>query len=206
MADERRYREIRRPTQKRLDEALERGDVVKSQEVNTWFVLGAATLSCFVFRLDERRRLTTLRGFLGQAHKFRSTGAASSSSREARDRNHRGRRDPVPDPRAGGDGRQHRPAPSGLVGRKPQAEALEDLARRRLQAAVLQDRARELRQGPDQARDRRHHHGRDPVAEARPARRPDDDGPGDRAAADPHMSLDMLGAVVAVLAIVAAAD
>ena len=28
------------PTQKRLDEALERGDVVKSQEVNTWFVLG----------------------------------------------------------------------------------------------------------------------------------------------------------------------
>ena len=28
------------PTQKRLDEALKRGDVVKSQEVNTWFVLG----------------------------------------------------------------------------------------------------------------------------------------------------------------------
>ena len=27
------------PTQKRLDEALERGDVVKSQEVNTWFVI-----------------------------------------------------------------------------------------------------------------------------------------------------------------------
>jgi flagellar biosynthetic protein FlhB len=27
------------PTQKRLDEALERGDVVKSQEVSTWFVI-----------------------------------------------------------------------------------------------------------------------------------------------------------------------
>jgi len=27
------------PTQKRLDEALERGDVAKSQEVSTWFVL-----------------------------------------------------------------------------------------------------------------------------------------------------------------------
>jgi len=32
------------PTQKRLDEALERGDVVKSQEINTWFVIAAGTL------------------------------------------------------------------------------------------------------------------------------------------------------------------
>src|ERR1700761_2006385 len=32
------------PTQKRLDEALERGDVVKSQEVNTWFMIAGATL------------------------------------------------------------------------------------------------------------------------------------------------------------------
>ncbi len=32
------------PTQKRLDDALERGDVAKSQEVNTWFVISGATL------------------------------------------------------------------------------------------------------------------------------------------------------------------
>jgi flagellar biosynthetic protein FlhB len=32
------------PTQKRLDEALERGDVAKSQEVNTWFMIAGATL------------------------------------------------------------------------------------------------------------------------------------------------------------------
>jgi flagellar biosynthesis protein FlhB len=32
------------PTQKRLDQALERGDVVKSQEVNTWFMIAGATL------------------------------------------------------------------------------------------------------------------------------------------------------------------
>jgi flagellar biosynthesis protein FlhB len=32
------------PTQKRLDEAHERGDVAKSQEVNTWFMISAATL------------------------------------------------------------------------------------------------------------------------------------------------------------------
>jgi flagellar biosynthetic protein FlhB len=37
------------PTQKRLDEALERGDVVKSQELNTWFVIAAATLLMSTF-------------------------------------------------------------------------------------------------------------------------------------------------------------
>ena len=37
------------PTQKRLDDALERGDVAKSQEVNTWFVLAAATLILLSF-------------------------------------------------------------------------------------------------------------------------------------------------------------
>ncbi|WGR91387.1 flagellar biosynthesis protein FlhB [Bradyrhizobium sp. ISRA443] len=37
------------PTQKRLDEALEKGDVVKSQEVNTWFVIAGATLVLSTF-------------------------------------------------------------------------------------------------------------------------------------------------------------
>jgi flagellar biosynthetic protein FlhB len=37
------------PTQKRLDQALERGDVVKSQELNTWFVIAAATLVMTTF-------------------------------------------------------------------------------------------------------------------------------------------------------------
>jgi flagellar biosynthesis protein FlhB len=32
------------PTQKRLDDAHEKGDVAKSQEVNTWFVMAGATL------------------------------------------------------------------------------------------------------------------------------------------------------------------
>ena len=32
------------PTQKRLDDAHEKGDVAKSQEVNTWFVIAGATL------------------------------------------------------------------------------------------------------------------------------------------------------------------
>ncbi|MBV9565349.1 MAG: flagellar biosynthesis protein FlhB [Bradyrhizobium sp.] len=37
------------PTQKRLDEAAERGDVVKSQEINTWFVIAGATLVLSTF-------------------------------------------------------------------------------------------------------------------------------------------------------------
>ena len=32
------------PTQKRLDDALERGDVAKSQEINTWFMMAGGTL------------------------------------------------------------------------------------------------------------------------------------------------------------------
>ncbi len=44
------------PTQKRLDEALQRGDVVKSQEVNTWFIIAGATLVLMrVLRRHERR-------------------------------------------------------------------------------------------------------------------------------------------------------
>ena len=37
------------PTQKRLDEALEKGDVVKSKEVNTWFIIAGATLVLSTF-------------------------------------------------------------------------------------------------------------------------------------------------------------
>jgi flagellar biosynthetic protein FlhB len=57
------------PTQKRLDEALERGDVVKSQEINTWFVLGAATLILLSFSGSMSSGINgSLRGFLAQAH------------------------------------------------------------------------------------------------------------------------------------------
>ena len=44
MADEDDSEKSEDPTQKRLDDALERGDVAKSQEVNTWFVIAGATL------------------------------------------------------------------------------------------------------------------------------------------------------------------
>jgi flagellar biosynthesis protein FlhB len=37
------------PTPKRLEDAIKRGDVAKSQEVNTWFLLAGGTLALFVF-------------------------------------------------------------------------------------------------------------------------------------------------------------
>lgn len=44
MADESENEKTEDPTQKRLDDALEKGDVAKSQEVNTWFVIAGGTL------------------------------------------------------------------------------------------------------------------------------------------------------------------
>lgn len=46
------------PTQKRLDDAVKRGDVAKSQEVNTWFLLAGGTLALFAFGGFGADRLT----------------------------------------------------------------------------------------------------------------------------------------------------
>jgi flagellar biosynthetic protein FlhB len=63
------------PTQKRLDEAVERGDVAKSQEVNTWFIIGGATLILLSFSDKMGSGLqTTLRGFLANAHSITVDG------------------------------------------------------------------------------------------------------------------------------------
>ena len=65
------------PTQKRLDEALQRGDVVKSQEVNTWFVIAGGTLVLMTFASSMSESLmTTMRGLIGNAHSIRVDGPA----------------------------------------------------------------------------------------------------------------------------------
>jgi flagellar biosynthetic protein FlhB len=57
------------PTQKKLDDALERGDVVKSQEVNTWFIIAGATLILLAFSNQMSGGLqTSLRGLIANAH------------------------------------------------------------------------------------------------------------------------------------------
>ena len=65
------------PTQKRLEEALKRGDVVKSQEVNTWFVIAGATLVLMAFSGGMGEGLTTtMRGLIANAHDIRMDGPA----------------------------------------------------------------------------------------------------------------------------------
>ena len=65
------------PTQKRLEDALKRGDVVKSQEVNTWFVIAGVTLVLMAFSGGMGDGLTTsMRGLIANAHDIRMDGPA----------------------------------------------------------------------------------------------------------------------------------
>ena len=59
------------PSQKRLDEAVKRGDVVKSQEVNAWFVLAAAALVLLSFSGSMSLQLSaTFRGIFANAYRI----------------------------------------------------------------------------------------------------------------------------------------
>ena len=63
------------PTQKKRDDALERGDVVKSQEVNTWFIISAGALVMFAFAGPAAQSLQNmLGGLLANMHAIRSDG------------------------------------------------------------------------------------------------------------------------------------
>jgi flagellar biosynthesis protein FlhB len=63
------------PTQKRLDDALKRGDVAKSQEVNTWFVIAGGTLVVMAFAGSMSHGLTTsMRGLLANSYAIRVEG------------------------------------------------------------------------------------------------------------------------------------
>src|SRR5258707_229577 len=63
------------PTQKRLDDAHERGDVVKSQEVNTWFIISAATLILMSFSgAMGSGLLATMRGLVANSYAIRVEG------------------------------------------------------------------------------------------------------------------------------------
>jgi flagellar biosynthetic protein FlhB len=65
------------PSQKRLEEALKRGDVVKSQEVNTWFVMAGATLVLMAFSAGMSRDLTTtMRGIIANSWQISVDGPA----------------------------------------------------------------------------------------------------------------------------------
>src|SRR5215204_4032184 len=64
------------PTQRRLDQAIERGDVAKSQEISTFFVLGGFAVAILVLSGTVARTLALdLRGFLMNTHLVPSDGA-----------------------------------------------------------------------------------------------------------------------------------
>ena len=63
------------PTQKKLDDALQRGDVAKSQEVNTWFVIAGGTLVLMSFAGSMSQSLSTsMRGLLANSYAIRVEG------------------------------------------------------------------------------------------------------------------------------------
>jgi len=79
MAEENRHDSERTedPTQKRLEDALKRGDVAKSQEVNAWFVIAGAALILAAFAPAMAGNLAaTLRGLLANAHAIAVDGRA----------------------------------------------------------------------------------------------------------------------------------
>jgi flagellar biosynthesis protein FlhB len=59
------------PTLKKLDDALKRGDVAKSQEVNTWFVIAGATMVVIGFSGPLASDLTrTFRSLIADVHRL----------------------------------------------------------------------------------------------------------------------------------------
>jgi flagellar biosynthetic protein FlhB len=64
------------PTPRRLDEAIKRGDVVKSIEVSTWFLIAGGTLVLMAFAGPMANSLqATLRGVLAHSYQIPADGA-----------------------------------------------------------------------------------------------------------------------------------
>jgi flagellar biosynthetic protein FlhB len=65
------------PTPRRLQQAIERGDVVKSTEVSTWFMLGGATLAVMIFSGPTAIDLQgTMQGLLAHSWQIPTDGPA----------------------------------------------------------------------------------------------------------------------------------
>jgi flagellar biosynthetic protein FlhB len=78
MADEKDDSEhTQDPTPRRLEEAINRGDVVKSVEVGTWFMIAGGTMTLMVFGTPMAESLTTtLRGVIANSYQIPAGGPA----------------------------------------------------------------------------------------------------------------------------------
>ena len=87
------------PTQKRLDDAHAKGDVAKSQEVNTWFIIAGGTLVLSTFSGSVGGGiLTPLRNLVANAGQLHTDGASAARARQyARLRRARRHRRAAPD-------------------------------------------------------------------------------------------------------------
>ena len=75
MADDDKDSKTEDPTQKRLDDAIDKGDVAKSQEVNTWFVIAGSTLLLSSFSGSIGAGIETpMRNLMMNAHQIRVDG------------------------------------------------------------------------------------------------------------------------------------
>jgi flagellar biosynthetic protein FlhB len=64
------------PTPKRLDDAVKRGDVVRSPEVNTWFMIAGGVFTLMVFAGPMAQSLqTTFRGLIANSYQIPADGA-----------------------------------------------------------------------------------------------------------------------------------
>jgi len=65
------------PSDKKLEDAHKKGDVAKSQEVNSWFIMVGATIVLMIFAQDMASTLArSLKVILSQAHDIPISGEA----------------------------------------------------------------------------------------------------------------------------------
>ena len=78
MADQpEEHEKTEEPSQKKLEDAHKKGDVAKSQEVNSWFIMVGATIVLMIFSKDMAATMTrSLKVILSQAHEIPMTGEA----------------------------------------------------------------------------------------------------------------------------------
>ena len=77
MAEDNDAEHTQDPTQKRLDEAIKRGDVARSTEVNTWFMIAGGTLMIMIFAGPMAQSLvTSFRGILANSYQVPTDPAA----------------------------------------------------------------------------------------------------------------------------------
>ena len=161
------------PTPKRLDDAIRRGDVAKSPEVNTWFMIAGGTLVIMVFAAPMAASLQD--HVPRPARQFLSNLATDGPALAALAKT-------LATEVAAAFGiplvllmrrracRQRRSAPHRLLDRAGQTAVVEDFAGRRRRPTVLAPGARQFRQGSRQALPCRRRHGVAAVAAASPSR------------------------------------